>query len=68
MTTTTLLPCPFCKSNELRIRKLPKIDKDFQDFKMYESCVECLNCGADGPKIAYVDDVITAWNTRKFED
>jgi len=59
-----LKPCPFCASLCLRIVKSPKISNDFKDFKMYESQVQCLDCGADGPAIAYVSDVVKAWNER----
>lgn len=59
-----LIPCPFCKSKNLRISKEPKISQDLQYFSFVDCCVECLNCGADGPKIAFVDDVKKAWNAR----
>ncbi len=26
--------------------------------------VECMKCGSEGPKIAYVDDVRAAWSER----
>lgn len=63
--TVDLLPCPFCQGNNLRISKLPLIDQSFKDFKMYDSCVQCLECGADGPKMAFVKNVTQSWNERK---
>ena len=59
-----LLPCPFCRSKDLRIRGLPRIYNDLTGFEIVSSHVECLNCGADGPKIAFVKDVVIAWNLR----
>lgn len=52
-----LNPCPFYASENLRTPKIPKISQDLTTFDLLVSCVECLNCGADGPKIAYVNDV-----------
>ena len=60
-----LLPCPFCLGKNLRVRKLPLIDKKSETFVMHDSAVECLDCGSDGPKRAYVDNVKKAWNERK---
>lgn len=60
-----LLACPFCASHLLRVVKLPLIEKDFQNFTIHDSHIECLNCGADGPKMAFVTDVKKAWNERK---
>ena len=60
-----LLPCPFCNGKNLRVPRLPIISKDFQDFTLHESTVQCLGCGTSGPKSAYVDNVRTAWNERK---
>lgn len=59
-----LLNCPFCGEKNLRIPKLPAISADFQDFTLHESCVQCLTCGSDGPKAAFVSDVKKSWNTR----
>ena len=59
-----LKPCPFCGSNELRICKAPSIAKDLQTFEMVPNRIECLNCGADGPAYAFVNDIIKTWNER----
>ena len=56
-----LKPCPFCGSTYIRIESLPKI-YDAYTFKILEACVECLTCGAEGPKIAFVSDIRKAWN------
>lgn len=60
-----LLPCPFCASNDLRTKKTPIFNDDFSIYKMIDSRVQCLNCGADGPALAFVEDVKNAWNIRK---
>lgn len=65
MSSDNLKNCPFCGGNNFRIPKAPIISSNYQDFKMYETTVSCNNCGADGPKIAYVDNVRKAWNERK---
>ena len=58
-----LLPCPFCGSNDLRIPK--NIESENGYIVAKATTVECLECGASGPKIAYVSDVLKAWNERK---
>lgn len=61
-----LLPCPFCLGKNLRISKVPLIDKKCETFTMHDAAVYCQDCGAAGPKRAYVDDVKKAWNERKW--
>lgn len=60
-----LKPCPFCGSTELRIIKALSLSKDLSDFTMIDNYINCLTCGTEGPKKAYVDDVKEAWNERK---
>jgi Lar family restriction alleviation protein len=57
--------CPFCGGSELRLVRIPTIYHDSGDFKLLNSFVSCLICGAEGPKSIYVDDVGKAWNERK---
>lgn len=64
------LPCPFCGSTEIKIRKIPLVDRDCEEFEVYNNFkihsifVECMRCGARGPTIAFVDNVISAWDNR----
>lgn len=60
-----LKSCPFCGSENLRIPKAPKFSNDFTTYEMLPTYVCCTNCGSSGATIAYVDDVIKAWNERK---
>jgi hypothetical protein len=59
---TKLKPCPFCASENLRTSKNFGIyERELKETVVY---IECLNCGCDGPKIAYVDDPEKEWNER----
>lgn len=55
--------CPFCGSDDLRISKNIESENGYIIAKATK--VECLTCGVDGPKIAFVEDVLKAWNDRK---
>lgn len=57
-------PCPFCGDKDLRVTKDFSISKDLGTIIMKECSVCCLNCGATGPTIVYVEDPIDAWNER----
>ena len=61
-----LNPCPFCgEVILLRMVRLPQISNDLKDFRMLESHIDCVNCGANGPTRAFVLDPKNAWNERK---
>ena len=60
-----ILPCPFCNSKHLRVVEFPLLNNDCTDCTTICSHVRCIDCGADGPRIAFVEDVIKAWNDRK---
>jgi len=59
-----LKSCPFCGNKNLHISKTPKISKDLQSFDMINSRISCLGCGADGPSIAFIEDIFKCWNNR----
>ncbi len=59
---TELKPCPFCGSNQLRTPMNVSIRNSKVEMK--PTHVSCMECGADGPPITYVDDVVKAWNKR----
>ena len=47
----TLKTCPFCGSDHLQ-------------YSATDFCVECVECGTDGPFGKDKDAAIVAWNTR----
>jgi hypothetical protein len=64
MTEETLKPCPFCGDICFRIPKNIYINWD-NELKIEDTNVQCTNCGAEGSKIAYLNDTKKAWNERK---
>ncbi len=60
MLTNDLKPCPFCGSCNLRESK----NLTTQDFKVKINivCIQCLDCGCDGPTVGYTDPL--NWNKR----
>ena len=64
MTTPEPKHCPFCGSTKTRVAK-NFIVNDSGLVESISTHVSCIKCGADGPKIAYVENVIEAWNERK---
>lgn len=51
-----LLPCPWCKSNNI------EIDDSFRNSNCYYGI--CLDCGASGPSGSNEKESIKKWNTR----
>lgn len=63
MITPEPLNCPFCNSSSIRIPKNIFFNKE--DKLIFEgTSVVCIDCGASGPPIGYVKDIIKAWNER----
>jgi Lar family restriction alleviation protein len=62
---TELKSCPFCGSDDLRKSNNFYFCKKEKQVKEMVTFVQCNNCGADGPTIAYVEDTVKAWNERK---
>ena len=60
---TELKSCPFCGDNNLRIIKDFSFAEDLS-LKITECLVSCLNCGASGPSIVFVENAIEGWNKR----
>lgn len=56
-------PCPFCGSEDLRESKNFSVTK-CGELKKNIVCVECNNCGCNGPTIVFIVDAIQAWNDR----
>ncbi len=61
MKETEPLPCPFCKSSNIRISE--HIRFDIKEGIIIEPIsVQCIDCGANGPTIMYIEKTIETWN------
>ncbi|GGE30327.1 hypothetical protein GCM10011360_17940 [Primorskyibacter flagellatus] len=56
-----LLPCPFCGSSRVHATHSPTCHAG------WEYCVECLNCGTDGPYAGNEYNAIFKWNDDRAE-
>jgi len=55
-------PCPFCGSVDLRTSTTSKIEDN--KFVCQIQCIQCMFCGAEGPKKFYVNDPVSKWDDR----
>lgn len=75
MQKADLKPCPFCGSNNLGEDTVVSA-RESRGVYYLTCCIECLNCGAEGPNVEINDGpspvrydmVRKAWNTRNRDE